>query len=302
MRVFIYFILIFGITESSYAQDYVFVKEVWGNVEFVVGEKKTTVKELSSFSEKSGVFILKDKNSQLFIRIGDRLELLTFSEEKYKYPLIDLINLKLDIYKKEEGFLDKFFSIFSFPNNDDAKINGMLVAEKSGVSRTFNDTNIVFIEEIMMIDGYPLKIDFSNFTDSDDKRNDEFNILVKNKWSNRIIKKEQINETYFTIKTDTENSLVTYWVLEINNINSSKKIKGTIKSLLLNSNKRNLFDQLKDKAIAESKTDECSYQIIFIESLRSSGLLVNASYFLDLFIETNNNPRLINYKNYYSNK
>ena len=302
MRVFIYFILIFGITESSYAQDYVFVKEVWGNVEFVVGEKKTTVKELSSFSEKSGVFILKDKNSQLFIRIGDRLELLTFSEEKYKYPLIDLINLKLDIYKKEEGFLDKFFSIFSFPNNDDVKINGMLVAKKSGVSRTFNDTNIVFIEEIMMMDGYPLKIDFSNFTDSDDKRNDEFNILVKNKWSNRIIKKEQINETYFTIKTDTENSLVTYWVLEINNINSSKKIKGTIKSLLLNSNKRNLFDQLKDKAIAESKTDECSYQIIFIESLRSSGLLVNASYFLDLFIETNNNPRLINYKNYYSNK
>ena len=300
MRVFIYFVFVFGIVASSFAQEIV-VKQVDGNVEFVVGEKRTIVKDFSTFSEKEGVFILRDKNAQLFIRIDDKLDILTFSEDNYKYPLIDLINLKLDIHKKEEGFLDKFFSIFSFPNNDDAKINGMLVAEKSGVSRTFNDTNIVFIEEIMMMGGYPLKIDFSSFTDSDDKRNDEFNILVKNKWSNRVIKKEQINETYFTIKTDTENSLVTYWVLEINNINSSKKIKGTIKSVPLNSNKRSLFDQLKDKAIAESKTDECTYQIIFIESLRSSGLISNASYFLDLFIETNKNQRLINYKNYYSN-
>ncbi len=302
MRVFIYFVLVFGIVASSFAQEIV-VKQVDGNVEFVVGEKRTIVKDFSTFYEKEGVFILKDKNSQLFIRIGDKLDILTFSEDKYKYLLIDLITKKKEFHKQdEEGFLNKFFNMFSVSHDDDTKINGMLVAEKSGVSRSFNDTNIVFIEEIMMIDGYPLKIDFTNFTDSDNNKNNEFNILVKNKWSNRIIKKEQINETYFTIKTDSENSLVTYWVLEINNINSSEKIKGTIKSLPLNSNKRNLFDQLKDKAIAESKTDECSYQIIFIESLRSSGLLVNASYFLDLFIETNNNPRLINYKNYYSNK
>ena len=302
MRVFIYFVFVFGIVASSFSQEIV-VKQVDGNVEFVVGEKRTIVKDFSTFSEKEGVFILKDKNSQLFIRIGDKLDILTFSEDKHKYLLIDLITQKKYSHKQdEEGFLNKFFNMFSVSHDDDTKINGMLVAEKSGVSRTFNDTNIVFIEEIMMMGGYPLKIDFGNFTDSDDKRNDEFNILVKNKWSNRVIKKEQINETYFTIKTDTENSLVTYWVLEINNINSSKKIKGTIKSLPLNSNKRSLFDQLKDKAISESKTDECTYQIIFIESLRSSGLISNASYFLDLFIETNKNQKLINYKNYYSNK
>ena len=41
-----------------------------GNVEFVVGEKRTIVKDFSTFSEKEGVFILKDKNAQLFIRIG----------------------------------------------------------------------------------------------------------------------------------------------------------------------------------------------------------------------------------------
>ena len=60
------------------------------------------------------------------------------------------------------------------------------------------------------------------------------------------------------------------------------------------------FNQLKDKAISESKTDESTYQIVFIESLRSSGLLANACYYLDLFIETNNNPKLISYKDHYT--
>ena len=48
---------------------------------------------------------------------------------------------------------------------------------------------------------------------------------------------------------------MSYWTLEVNNINSSKKLKGTIKSVPLNSEKRRLFDQLKNNSIAESKTD-----------------------------------------------
>ena len=39
MRVFIYFILVFGIVASSFAQEIV-VKQVDGNVEFVVGQKE----------------------------------------------------------------------------------------------------------------------------------------------------------------------------------------------------------------------------------------------------------------------
>ena len=299
MRVVIYFILIFGFIIPSFGQE-VFVKQVWGNVEFLVDEKKTDVKDLSSFSEKSGVFLLKDKNSQLFIRIGDKLDVLDFSEEKYKYPLKELIAPKQDLEKKEEGFLDKFFNIFSASHDDDAKINGMMVADKSGVSRSFNDTNIIFIETINIMDGHPLKIDFSSSIDSDKIGNNEFNVLVKNKYSDRIIFDQTITETYFTINDTANNSLSLNWDIEINNINSSKKIKGTVESLYVKSEKRKLFNQLKDKAIAESKTDESTYQIVFIESLRSSGLLANACYYLDLFIETNNNPKLISYKDHYT--
>jgi hypothetical protein len=299
MRVVIYFILIFGFIIPSFGQE-VFVKQVWGNVEFLVDEKKTAVKDLSSFSEKSGVFLLKDKNSQLFIRIGDKLDVLDFSEEKSKYPLKELIAPKQDLQKKEEGFLDKFFSLFSASHDYDAKINGMLVADKSGISRSFNDTNIIFIETINIMDGYPLKIDFSSSIDSDKIGNNEFNILVKNKYSDRIIFNQTITETYFTINDTANNSLSLNWDIEINNINSSKKIKGTVESLYVKSEKRKLFNQLKDKAIAESKTDESTYQIVFIESLRSTGLLANACYYLDLFIETNNNTILINYKDHYA--
>ena len=301
MRVFIYFVLVFGIVASSFAQEIV-VKQVDGNVEFVVGEKRTIVKDFSTFSEKEGVFILKDKNAQLFIRIGDKLDILTFSEDKYKYPVKELIAPKQDLEKKEEGFLNKFFSLFSVSHDDDAKINGMLVADKSGISRSFNDTNIIFIETINIMDGHPLKIDFSSSIESDKIGNNEFNVLVKNKYSDRIIFDQTITETYFTINDTENNSLSLNWDIEINNINSSKKIKGTVESLWIKSEKRKLFNQLKDKAIAESKTDESTYQIVFIESLRSSGLLANACYYLALFIETNNNPRLLNYKNYYSNK
>tara|TARA_B100000700_G_C15022791_1_gene846591 strand:- start:1037 stop:1936 length:900 start_codon:yes stop_codon:yes gene_type:complete len=298
MRVVFYFILIFSFIESSFAQEVV-VKQVGGNVEFVVGEKRTVVKDFSSFSEKSGVFILKDKNSQLFIRIGDKLDVLDFSEEKYKYPLKELIAPKQDLEKKEEGFLDKFFNIFSV-SHDDAKINGMMVADKSGVSRSFNDTNIIFIETIKIMDGYPLKIDFSSSIDGDKIGSTAFNVLVKSKYSDRIIFDQTITETYFTINDTENNSLFLNWDIEINNINSSKKIKGTVESLYIESEKRKLFNQLKDKAIAESKTDESTYQIVFIESLRLSGLLANACYYLDLFIETNNNPKLINYKDHYT--
>ena len=107
---FIYFVLIFGIIETSYTQE-VIVKQVDGDVEFVIGEKRTIVKDFSTFSKKDGVFILKDKNSQLFIRVDNKLDILTFSEYKNKYPLIDLITYKQDTRKQDEdSFLNKFFN------------------------------------------------------------------------------------------------------------------------------------------------------------------------------------------------
>ena len=300
MRLVIYFILIFGLIKPSFGQE-VFVKQVWGNVEFLVDGEKTAIKDLSSFSEKSGVFLLKDKNSQLFVRIDKKLDLLTFSEDKHIFPLIDLITPKQDSHEKEEGFLDKFFSLFSASHDEGAKINSMIIGSESGISRSINDTNIMSIEEIIIIDDYAMKIDFENFVDSDQVKNSKFNILVKDKYTGRTILNQTITETYFTIKTkDIKKSLFTEWDLEINNTSSSKRIKGKIIEEMLKTEERELLDQLKDKAIAESKTNECIYQIIFVESLRSIGLLANACYYLDLFIETNNNPKLIIYKDHYT--
>jgi len=298
MRVVIYFILIFGFIIPSFAQDIV-VKQVWGNVQFVIGEQKIAVKNLTSFSEKSGVFLLKDKNSKLFIRIDDKFTYLTFSEDKHTFSLKELIAPKQDLEKKEVGFLDKFFTIFSVSHDDDAKIDGLMISAKSAATRgIFNDTNIILLDPIMMMDGYPLKIDFSNFIDSSDIENNEFNVLVKSNY--KIILNEKTKKTYFLIDIDTRRNLSTLWDIEISDINSLKVIKGTVESLYIKSEQKKLFDELKDKALVESETDESTYQIIFIESLRSTGLLANACYYLDLFIETNNNPILINYQNHYA--
>ena len=83
MRIVIYFILIFGFIKPSCAQDYVFVVSVKGNVEFVADNIRTSVKDNSPYSEKDGLFILKDKNSNLYLRIHtdqkkDVYDLLTF--------------------------------------------------------------------------------------------------------------------------------------------------------------------------------------------------------------------------------
>ena len=297
MRVVLYFILIFGFIESSFAQEVV-VKQVDGNVEFVVGEKRTIVKDFSSFTEKTGVFILKDKNSQLFIRIGDKLDVLDFSEEKYKYPLKELIAPKQDLEKPNEGFLDKYFSLFSVSHDDEVKINGMMVAEKSGVLRGDNDINVTEFKPIPIIESCPFKIDFSDQIGQKYLQDCKYKIVITDHYTNDTISNIITKQTFCLI--DVKNKKVSRCKLEISIINTAKKISGSIELLHLTQAEKESFNQLKAKAIAESKTDESIYQIIFVESLRAIGLSANASYYLDLFIETNNHPKLVNYKDHYT--
>ena len=297
MRIYICFILFFTVLTSAFTQE-VIVKEVWGNVEFVVGKKRTIVKNFASFSDKEGVFVLKDSNSQLFIRVGDRLDLLIFSDQKNEYSILDLITKKENINHKEDRFLNKFFSLFNVKHSDDVKIDGMIVSEKSGISRNLNDTNIILLEDIMIIEGYPLKIDFSGFIKVDNLNNNEFSILINNKWSNKNLYEKKTNKTYFDMNTnDISISLGVNWKMEISNFKSSRVIRGGISSFYLNPNMKNLLNKLRDKALLENKTDNCTYQIIFIESLMSKGLLANARFYLDYFMSTNNNSKLIRYRN-----
>ena len=297
MRIYICFILFFTVLTSAFTQE-VIVKEVWGNVEFVVGKKRTIVKNFASFSDKEGVFVLKDSNSQLFIRVGDRLDLLIFSDQKNEYSILDLITKKENINHKEDRFLNKFFSLFNVKHSDDVKIDGMIVSEKSGISRNLNDTNIILLEDIMIIEGYPLKIDFSGFIKVDNLNNNEFSILINNKWSNKNLYEKKTDKTYFDMNTnDISISLGVNWKMEISNFKSSRVIRGGISSFYLNPNMKNLLNKLRDKALLENKTDNCTYQIIFIESLMSKGLLANARFYLDYFMSTNNNSKLIRYRN-----
>ena len=150
----------------------------------------------------------------------------------------------------------------------------------------------------MIIEGYPLKIDFSGFIKVDNLNNNEFSILINNKWSNKNLYEKKTDKTYFDMNTnDISISLGVNWKMEISNFKSSRVIRGGISSFYLNPNMKNLLNKLRDKALLENKTDNCTYQIIFIESLMSKGLLANARFYLDYFMSTNNNSKLIRYRN-----
>lgn len=289
--------------EDLMSQDYVFVVSVKGNVEFVADNIRTSVKNNSPYSEKGGLFILKDKNSNLYLRIHtnqkkDVYDLLTFSQNKNKYPLKELIAPKQDLEKPNEGFLDKYFSLFSVSHDDEVKINGMMVAEKSGVLRGDNDINVTEFKPIPIIESCPFKIDFSDQIGQKYLQDCKYKIVITDHYTNDTISNIITEQTFCLI--DVKNKKVSRCKLEISIINTAKKISGSIELLHLTQAEKESFNQLKAKAIAESKTDESIYQIIFVESLRAIGLSANASYYLDLFIETNNHPKLVNYKDHYT--
>ena len=61
-----------------------------------------------------------------------------------------------------------------------------------------------------------------------------------------------------------------------------------------------MFDALRSKAILENSTGQCIYQILFIDRLRLYGMLANANYYLDLFIqESHYKAELLKYKEQY---
>ena len=298
IKTVIYFFLIFFLTNPSVGQE-IFVKKVTGKVEFITDKEKIVVKSNSSYSDKSGMFVSTDKNSKLIVRINGRPDILFFSKDKNKYFFNELIVPVQVLEQEDKGFWDRWFSIFSIEYNEEEKINGMIVADKSMVSRTiFDDTNIITINTINTLDGYPIKLDFTRLMNTNKLSNNEFNVLIKEKHG-RILLDKTINDTYISLDNIEHNSLFLDVDLEINNINSSKKIKGSIKSLNIESPQRKFIDELREKAIAESKTDDSVYQLIFIESLRLKGLYANALFYIDFFIEINNHPKLVNYKDYF---
>tara|TARA_B100000214_G_scaffold367473_1_gene337662 strand:+ start:796 stop:1698 length:903 start_codon:yes stop_codon:yes gene_type:complete len=293
------FILFYFILNIVSAQEVV-IKKVIGNVKFVLGEKKIKVVDYAVFSNKEGVFIIEDVNSQLVIRVGDKLDLLTFSETQNQFQLIDLISLDNPKEQEENGFLDKLLSLFSVPDNSSKKIGDMVIADQSGVKRSiFLDSNHVLLSDIIIMEDYPFKIDFSDFLNKSISQGDKFNIFLKDTYTKQEIANQITEQTFFIIDPDSiKSSFTINWNLEISHLTSQSVLKTRIKSI--NNKKKDLFDILKSKAILESNTDQCIYQILFIDRLRLHGLLANANYYLDLFIkESNCQSELLKYKEQY---
>ena len=142
--VFINVVLIFGIIESSYSQDFIIVENIEGEVKFFIDNKNTDIKLYTPYYlVNGGDIILKDKLSSVYLSIvkdGKRHYMyLTSSDNKSRYPLIDLITQNQTVDEKnQQSWLNKFLSMFLISYDEGYKLNDMLISQKNSVTRSFN--------------------------------------------------------------------------------------------------------------------------------------------------------------------
>ena len=296
MKKLIFFILL--LPTLVLADDFILVKEVWGKVNLIYSEKKKEPLKVYSKLEKSQSIELVDESSKIWIRDKNNRNLIVEWDEKNQYSFTNLISLFNESYyskSEEKSFINQFWSLISLSDNESSnKINGMIVSPKTGVSRNI-DANIVQLNELFIIEGMTFSFDFNNIIFN--SSNNDYTVKIKDRWSKKILYNLKIDQKYFELDvTKNLNSLGVNWILEISNSGSSKTIVADLSSIYINSKSLNLINELKEKAIAESEGSECVYQIIFLESLLSKGLHLNARYYLNYFISKSQNSYLIKFK------
>ena len=158
----------------------------------------------------------------------------------------------------------------------------MLISSKTGVSRDLNDTNITLLEDILILEGMPFKINFSNLID--DENEAIYSVLINDKWSKKRLFEFETKDPFFEIENKIiEGSLGINWELKISNTKNSKSMLSNIASLYLSFESKKLLEELKEKALNEIESDENLFQSIFLEVLLSKKLYSNAAYYIDLF-------------------
>lgn len=296
-------IIFFLLPLFVFSEDFILVKQVWGKVSLIQSKKSVDLANYVVLNLNNKIKLF-DKDSRVWIRDNEENNfLLEFNDKKSIYSYKDLMKLieenNLET-KLDKSFANKLFSFITAPETKNERVhNGMIISSKTGLHRNFNDSNIITIADLNIIEGYPMTINFSNFFKGDDVLDDEFSITIKDKFSNKTLLVQSSSDTYFNIKTN--NIPVSFnlnWKIEISSLKSSKIIKGNISSFYLNPEMKSNFNILREKALTENLANDCLYQMIFIESLMSNGLFANASYYLDFFISQNNNSKLISYKTY----
>tara|TARA_B110000467_G_scaffold62899_1_gene57351 strand:+ start:1266 stop:2156 length:891 start_codon:yes stop_codon:yes gene_type:complete len=279
-----------------FAQEVV-VKQVWGDVDLIFNNHVLKLKNYDVFNAE-GDIILKDKKSKIWLRKEASEQLIVWSEKKNKYSITELFNLTDDNHKKKQNndknLASKVFASFESVDYDGEKLSGMIVSTYSGVSRGDVLTSKI-IDKLFILDEYPLKFTWGHLAKFDDGT--QYRILVVDKNSKKVLFDTTTFIPNAIIERPPSNAFFNEWTFNLYVVGTDIEFVGIIESYVIKHQQREMLDSLKVLAIEESLSDECFYQLIFIDKLFSNNLILNGTYFLDLFIETNNNIRLIELKN-----
>lgn len=279
------FFIIFLTPLILYSEEYILVKQIWGKVNLIHHNDKVT--DLVAYSTikanqqielmgiESKVWIRNNKNEDIIIEFDN--------VNKYSYGDIKLlVEANRNTETKNKSFVNQFFSLISMPTKKNkTQINGMMLSSKTGVSRNINDTNIILIKDIVVLEGMPFKVNFSNFFDFSGAM---YNSTIHDKWTKKRLYELETIVPYFEIENkNIEGSLGINWELKITNSKTKKVLLCNISSLFLTFETQNLLDNLKQEALNEIGTEENLFQSIFIEVLLSKELFTSALYYRELF-------------------
>ena len=281
------FLLLYLFPSLIFSQDYILVKQIWGEVNVV--QENTSKSNLMPFStlkfnesielinKNSKVWFRDNKNNHIIIATND-------SETKKRYTFNDIASLLARNNKTSQklSFVDQALLLMSIPEtNNNLEINGMQLSAKTGVSRSLY-TNEVIAEDILVCEGLSFKIDFSNLLN--DTISKSYSILIRDKFSKKTLFDFECLETYFEIDGfSVVADLSLYWQLEIFLPNGDLIIVADLKSKQIDKKSKNLLFTLKEKAFLEVNAEEPFYPLIFVETLNSLGLTVNSRYYADFF-------------------
>ncbi len=267
------------------SEEYILVKQIWGKVNLIQSEKNVSDLRVYSVINPTDQIELLNKESKVWIRDNNHNDIIIEFDKENNYSYYDiksLIVVNSNTQNKEKSFVNQFLSLMSVPKKDsESQVNGMLLSSKTGVSRNFNDTNLIFLEDILILEGMPFKVDFTSLIENDNAFT--YSIIINDKWSKKRLFEFKTKDPWFEIENKIEGSLGINWELKISNFDNKKSFLCNISSIYLDSESLQLLNILEIKAKNEIGSDENLFQSILLEILLSKELYSNVAYYKHLF-------------------
>ena len=185
MKKLIFILFLFPLIVLS--EEYILVKQIWGKVNLIQSEKNVSDLRVYSVINPTDQIELLNKESKVWIRDNNHNDIIIEFDKENNYSYYDiksLIVVNSNTQNKEKSFVNQFLSLMSVPKKDsESQVNGMLISSKTGVSRNFNDTNLIFLEDILILEGMPFKVDFTSLIENDNAFT--YSIIINDKWSKK---------------------------------------------------------------------------------------------------------------------